>query len=363
MSAVLRLGIDLVERGWIPDPITRHFMRRLCADRLRDPLQTTDPDRVLSRERFLKSLYTGPIAPVPELANQQHYELPAEFFETVLGPHRKYSCCLYADDQATLAQAEVASLEQTCERAELCNGQQVLELGCGWGSLSLWMAEHDPDSIITAVSNSSSQKMFIEAEAHRRNLKNLRVITADMNGFSPPYQSYDRIISVEMFEHMRNYAALLQRIAGWLRSDGKLFVHIFCHRELIYPFETGGSANWMGKYFFTGGVMPSADLLTWFPQSLRVSRQWTWGGQHYQRTAEDWLANLDAHHHEVLRILSSVYGCREAPRWLQRWRIFFLAVSELFGYADGKEWFVTHYLLEHAAVSGALQDRSCPHLM
>lgn len=363
MFSLLSLGIELVERGWVPDAITRHFMRRLCADRLRDPMQTTEPDRALSRERFLQSLRTGPIAPVPDLANQQHYELPAEFFTTVLGPHRKYSCCYFADEKATLGEAEAAALEQTCTRADLDDGQAILELGCGWGSLSLWMAEHYPASRITAVSNSASQRIFIEAEALRRNLHNLHVITADMNSFAPPHENYDRVVSVEMFEHMRNYAGLLQRIASWLKPDGKLFVHIFCHRTLTYPFETSGSANWMGRYFFTGGVMPSADLLTHFDESLRVARQWEWDGRHYQRTADAWLANLDVHRHEALRILSSVYGDREAPRWFQRWRMFFLAVSELFGYADGKEWFVSHSLLEPTAVRSASRDRSCPHLV
>lgn len=359
MFSLLNLGIELVERGLVPDAVTRHFIRGLCLDRLRDPTQTIDPDRNLARQSFLQSLRSGPIAPVPEKANEQHYELPAEFFAAMLGPHRKYSCCYFEDNDSGLEQAEAAALQLTCERAELEDGQETLELGCGWGSLSLWMAERYPASRITAVSNSASQRAFIEAEARTRSITNLHVITADMNEFAPPHNRYDRVVSVEMFEHMRNYRELLSRISGWLHTRGKLFVHLFCHREFNYPFETGGSENWMGRYFFTGGMMPSANLLTWFDQSLTVTRQWMWNGRHYQRTADAWLANLDERRHEARQLLSAAYGFRDAAHWFNRWRMFLLAVSELFGYADGEEWFVAHYLLEQTAVTQHLQDQPC----
>lgn len=362
MFSLLNLGIELVERGLVPDVATRHFIRRFCADRLRDPTQTTELDINAARQQFLQSLRSGPIAPVPEKANEQHYELPAEFFALMLGPHRKYSCCCFEDNESSLEQAEAAALTLTCERAQLVNGQEILELGCGWGSLSLWMAAHFPASRITAVSNSAAQREFIECEAQNRCLTNLRVITADINVFSPPHAHFDRVVSVEMFEHLRNYQELLSRISSWMHPRGKLFVHHFCHREFSYPFETAGSANWMGRYFFTGGMMPNAQMLTWFDQSLTVKQQWTWNGRHYQRTANAWLANLDARRDEALRILSTAYGPQHAARWFQRWRVFLLAVSELFGYAGGEEWFVVHSLLEPVAATQILETRSCPLL-
>ncbi|MFO0918791.1 MAG: cyclopropane-fatty-acyl-phospholipid synthase family protein [Planctomycetaceae bacterium] len=360
MFAPLNLGIELVERGLVPDAITRGFIRRMCADRLRDPTQTTGFDRDVARHQFLLSLRSGPIAPVPEKANEQHYELPAEFFALMLGPHRKYSCCCFEGDRATLEQAEASALKLTCERAELDNGQDILELGCGWGALSLWMAEHFPASRITAVSNSAPQGAFILSQARARNFVNLSVITADMNEFTPPHNRYDRVVSVEMFEHMRNYEELLRRISSWLNPQGKLFVHHFCHREFNYPYETDGAGNWMGRYFFTGGMMPCADLLNCFDHHLTVKRQWSWNGRHYQRTADAWLANLDGRRDEALRILSTAYGPRQAVRWYHRWRMFLLAVSELFGYAVGNEWFVVHRLLEPVAVTQSLGIRSCP---
>ena len=363
----LSLALEAVERGWIPDAITRSAIRRLCEQRLRD----CDRGNGIANERalqaFVELMRAGPIALVPDKANEQHYELPPEFFTAVLGPRRKYSSCFFPNESASLADAEEAALAITCERAQLADGQDILELGCGWGSLSLWMAERFLHSRITAVSNSAPQRRFIEAEAVARGLTNLRVITADMNDFdvgraSSPSSSqsmsrsgragspsFDRVVSVEMFEHMRNYSKLLERIAGWLRPDGKLFVHIFCHRRFAYPFETDGDANWMGRYFFTGGIMPSENLLRRFDRHLTVTNQWRWNGQHYQRTSEAWLANLDARRHEVLPILESCYGREEARRWFHRWRLFFLAVAELFGYADGEEWFVSHSLLEQTS--------------
>lgn len=346
INQLLQLGIELVERGYSPDALTRPAIRRLCADRLRDPLQTASSDRLKAREQFLATLRAGPIALVPEKANEQHYEVPAEFFATMLGPRRKYSCCYFPEDRSTLAEAEEASLAITCERAELADGQTILELGCGWGSLSLWMAEKYPKSRITAVSNSSSQRQYIESVAASRQLSNLQIITADMNEFSPMKNGFDRVVSVEMFEHMRNYEELLRRIQGWLTQDGKLFVHIFCHRELLYPFETEGSANWMGQHFFTGGIMPNRDLLRSFDQSLRVINHWDWNGTHYQKTADEWLSNLDSNRTEAVKILKSTYGASLGLRWFHRWRMFLLAVSELFGYANGREWFVTHCLLQ-----------------
>lgn len=349
--SVLQFGIDAVERGLVPDIVTRGAMRRLCRERQLEARNATSEPARAAKAKFIESMRSGPLAPVPELANDQHYELPPEFFGQILGARRKYSCCYFPDAGSTLDEAEDAALQITCERAQLADGQDILELGCGWGSLSLWMAEKYPRSRITAVSNSAPQRRYIEATAADRQIQNLRVITADMNHFVPPVAAagaaqFDRVVSVEMFEHMRNYEQLLARIASWLRPDGKLFVHIFCHRDLVYPYETEGASNWMGRYFFTGGIMPSFDLLRHFDRHLRVQEQWKWNGTHYQRTAEAWLANLDANRRQVLPILKQAYGATEARRWLHRWRMFFLAVSELFGYAGGDEWFVTHALLE-----------------
>ena len=343
------LGIAAAESGVVPDAMLRMVMRRLCAQRLRDCEERYA--RINGVAPFFQALTSGPIALVPELANEQHYELPPEFFSVVLGPHRKYSCCLFRDDTSTLADAERAALEETCAHAQLSDGQSVLELGCGWGSLSLWMAERYPRSRITAVSNSAPQRSFIEQEAAERGLANLRVITADMNGFDASQcedgrGGFDRVVSVEMFEHMRNYEALLERVGRWLKPDGRLFVHVFCHRKYLYPFNEDGSTDWMAKHFFSGGLMPSADLFHQFGTQFSVESQWRWNGRHYQQTAEAWLANLDANREAVEEILNGVYGERLGARWVQRWRMFFLAVSELFGYGDGEEWHVIHCRLK-----------------
>jgi len=344
--SLLSLSLDAVERGWVPDVITRAAIRQLCAQRLRgcDRGQKITNSGTISA--LVESMRSGPIAPVPEKSNEQHYELPPEFFAAVLGPHRKYSSCFWPTAEILLAEAEAASLAITCERADLADGQTILELGCGWGSLSLWIAERFRNSRIVAISNSASQRRFIETEAASRRLTNLQIITADMNQFVAEPSHFDRIVSVEMFEHMRNYEQLLEQVASWLKPDGKLFVHHFCHRQFAYPFETEGDANWMGRYFFTGGLMPSENMLRQFDRHLTVVRQWRWSGTNYQRTSEAWLANLDAHRTEVLPILEATYGRDSARRWFYRWRLFFLAVAELFGYAGGSEWFVSHSLLQ-----------------
>ena len=346
--SLMSVGIDAVERGLIPDAITRMAIRRLCGQRLRESHHGSESADAESPEfrALVESMRTGPIASVPEKANEQHYELPPEFFAAILGPHRKYSSCYWPTANASLAEAEAAALGITCQRAELADGQEILELGCGWGSLSLWMAERYRSSRITAVSNSAPQRRFIEAAATLLGLTNLHVITADMNAFAAQPRHFDRVVSVEMFEHMRNYELLLERIESWLRPDGRVFVHHFCHQRLAYPYETDGDANWMGRYFFTGGLMPSEQMLRKFDPHMTVVEQWRWDGTHYQRTSEAWLANLDAHRHTVLPILAATYGRDEARRWFHRWRLFFLAVSELFGYANGTEWFVSHSLLQ-----------------
>lgn len=358
---LLSIAIAAVEQGMAPDRVTRLAIHRLCRQRLRET-EAASFRRSADRANFLKSLYDGPIAHQPEKANEQHYELPAEFFQLLLGPRLKYSCCYWPDGGGSLADAENAALDLTCQRADLQDGQDILELGCGWGSLSMWMAERYPASRVTVVSNSAPQRQFIESTATRLRLTNLRVVTADMNHFAPQRVTgddrFDRIVSVEMFEHMRNYNLLLARVGAWLRPDGKLFVHHFCHRQWSYPFETRGSADWMGRYFFTGGMMPGADLLREFDRNLRVTEEWNWNGLHYQRTAQAWLANLDACRGDALDILKTAYGDKDARRWFGRWRVFLMAVAELFGYGGGEEWFVAHRLLQPSSIPSP-QVRPC----
>ncbi|HEV7280295.1 MAG TPA: cyclopropane-fatty-acyl-phospholipid synthase family protein [Pirellulaceae bacterium] len=347
---LLAWGTEAVERGMVPDAVTRSAIRQLCSKRAEWNARRTVDEREADVRAFVREMTAGPIAPVPDFANRQHYEVPAEFFAAVLGPHRKYSCCEWSGGVQTLEEAERRALETTCRRAELADGQSVLELGCGWGSLSLWMAERYPNSAVTAVSNSHSQRRYIESQARERGLANLSVVTADMNDFAPATSGdFDRVVSVEMFEHMRNYDRLFERISSWLAPDGKLFVHIFCHRTMVYPFETAGEADWMGRHFFTGGIMPSADLVSRFDRCMGLTDQWSWSGEHYRRTAEAWLANFDANARTILPILEKTYGRGDAHRWRNRWRLFFLAVAELFGFRQGTEWYVSHYLLEPVA--------------
>jgi cyclopropane-fatty-acyl-phospholipid synthase len=350
MKNAFAFALRAAEAGWLPDPLLRRGIRNLCRQRLREADRGSCEANREAHERFIADMKAGPIAPLPEKANEQHYELPAEFFARVLGPHRKYSCCFWKAGTTSLEEAEQNALEMTARRAELADGQEVLELGCGWGSLSLWMARHFPQSRITAVSNSHSQRAYIAARAELESLTNLRVITADMNEFAPPGAArFDRVLSVEMFEHMRNYEALLQRIHSWLVPHGKLFVHIFSHRRFAYAFEPAGEDDWMARHFFSGGIMPSDDLPARFQRDLRLVEQWRWSGTHYERTANAWLENLDRRRVDLLPILAGAYGPGEAIYWFHRWRIFFLACAELFGYAQGEEWGVSHYLFERHA--------------
>ncbi len=348
IDAALNSVIDVTERGLLPDNLVRLGIRQLCRQRLGEERRAHAASRN-RRRAFLDEMARSPIALLPDAANEQHYEAPVELFERALGPRLKYSSGYWCTGVTTLAGAEIAALEQTAEHARLADGQDVLELGCGWGSLTLWMGERYPSSRILAVSNSSRQREYILQRAAERGLQNIEVVTADMNGFATT-RRFDRVVSVEMFEHMRNYSALLQRIAGWMRPDAKLFVHIFCHRQHSYPYTTEGSANWLGRYFFTGGMMPAESLLLDVQTHVRVIDQWRWDGTHYEKTANAWLANLDASRNDLMPVLARHYGPSEAARWFGRWRMFFMACAELFGYRQGSEWRVAHYLLEPAGV-------------
>jgi len=343
-------AIDLAERGWIPDPLVRAGIRRLLRHRLAgEARRAPDPDRAL--QGFIQAMVAAELAPVPDMANRQHYEVPAAFFEAVLGRHLKYSSALWPPGVATLDEAEAAMLELTCQRAGLEDGQRVLELGCGWGSLCLWVAERHPRSRVTAVSNSASQGAFVRARAAARGLSNLTVVTADMNRFEPrlePGRGFDRVVSVEMFEHMRNWPELLRRIGGWLAPDGRLFVHVFAHQLYAYPFEVDGDGDWMARHFFTGGIMPAHSLLARIPGPLVEEERWLVPGVHYARTAEAWLARLDADPERAAAALATVLPPAEAALQVRRWRLFFLACAELFGFAGGEEWVVSHCRLRRS---------------
>jgi cyclopropane-fatty-acyl-phospholipid synthase len=322
-----------------PDGITQAAIKFLVARTQRRLCGTTlDADR-----SFAAAMAHYPIAMNVEAANAQHYEIPQEFFALVLGPHRKYSCCLYDDGVATLAAAEERALEVTAWHAALADGQRVLELGCGWGSLSLWMARRYPLSRIVSVSNSSSQRDYIMSVARAEGLANLDVVTADMNGFTPMGR-FDRVVSVEMFEHMSNWRPLLRRMRDCLEPGGKMFVHVFTHARACYRFRSDDKDDWIAQHYFTGGIMPSRGLIRQFPDCFAVEAEWSWSGEHYRRTAAGWLKNFDANADDIAKVLRRVYG-RDARLWQRRWRLFFLATMGLFGHASGEEWGVNHYRL------------------
>jgi cyclopropane-fatty-acyl-phospholipid synthase len=335
--------ISLIERGWVPDSLIRTGIRQLLRKRLSD--EKNNFKKKDHFNSFVGTLCSRPIAVDTSKANDQHYELPPSFFNLILGKYNKYSSCYWGDGATSLDEAEASSLKITCERAELSDDMDILELGCGWGSLSLWIAEKYPKSRVTSISNSNQQREFINRAAKLKNLNNLTVVTCDMNSFNAETK-FDRVVSVEMFEHMQNYERLMENISSWLKINGKLFVHIFCHQRFAYFFSTEGSDNWMGRYFFTGGLMPSEDLLLKFQKNISLDNQWRWNGCHYKLTSNAWLKNMDREKINILPILEKVYGRNERNIWFQRWRIFFMACAELFGYNSGNQWLVAHYLFK-----------------
>jgi cyclopropane-fatty-acyl-phospholipid synthase len=334
--------IDAFEGAPLPDLVRKTAIELLVANARRQHAAAAPG----AEARFAAEMDAHPIAEHTDAANAQHYELPAPFFQLCLGRQLKYSSCLYPTPATTLDEAEEHALAETAAHAGLADGQRILELGCGWGSLSLWMAKSYPAARITAVSNSASQRAFILARAQERGLGNLEVVTCDMNVFDTD-ERFDRIVSVEMFEHMANWRGLLAKARGWVKPDGRLFVHVFTHRTTPYRFDLNDEADWIGKYFFSGGVMPSHGLIGHFPDLFTLEQDWRWSGLHYQRTALDWLANYDRNLPQIRPVLEEVYG-RDATLWHRRWRLFYLATAGLFGHRGGNEWGVSHYRLKPA---------------
>jgi cyclopropane-fatty-acyl-phospholipid synthase len=330
----------LLEKNRIPDFLIRIGIRRLLKQRLQD-----EETQKQNLPKLVEELKNSPIAVETKAANEQHYEVPTEFYQYCLGPHLKYSSGYWKDGVKDIETSERDMLELTCERAQLQNGQEVLELGCGWGSLSLFMSAKFPQSNFTVVSNSGTQKIYIDEQAKQRGIKNLAVITADINQFNID-KRFDRVVSVEMFEHLRNYKLLFNKIASWMKADAKMFVHIFTHKEYAYKFEVKDESDWISKYFFTGGIMPSNDLFSYFNDDLKIVDQWIVNGMHYSKTSEAWLDNMDSHKQQIMPLFEKTYGKENALKWWVYWRIFYMACAELWGYNKGNEWMVCHYLFE-----------------
>lgn len=343
-----------IEQGLVPDPIIRFGIRSLLKQRLKEMQSQEASAQDNFAQVHANLLRQSPLAIMTKQANEQHYEVPTEFYELCLGQHKKYSSCYWEDDMTELEQAEQKALDISIERAEIKDGMRILELGCGWGSLSLELARRFPNSSITAVSNSATQRQFIESQAEKYGYKNLTILTRDLGkeeNYNFGSEKFDRVMSIEMMEHIRNYEKFFALVSRNMSPDAKMFVHIFTHKKTPYFFETEGADNWMGKYFFSGGQMPARDLFDHFSQDLKVEKKWDWSGTHYQKTLEAWLQKMDQNEDKVYELFAKAYGHHQATVWVNRWRVFYMACSELFGFNNGEEWAVTHYLLSPKANS------------
>ena len=333
----------LLDKDLIPDFLLRIGIRRLLKQRLKDEKKENKEAQQKHLLNLVEELKNSPIAIETKAANEQHYEVPTQFYQYCLGKHLKYSSGFWKEGVKDIDTSEKDMLDITCERAELQNGQEVLELGCGWGSLSLFMSAKFPKSNFTVVSNSRTQKIYIDEQAKLRRINNLTVLTIDINNFNID-KKFDRVVSVEMFEHLRNYKLLFNKIASLLKDDGKMFVHVFTHKTYAYKFEVIDDTDWMSKYFFTGGIMPSNDLFSYFNDDLKIVDQWIVNGTHYSKTSEAWRQNMDKHKTEIIPLFEKTYGKENATKWWVYWRIFYMACAELWGYDKGNEWMVVHYL-------------------
>jgi len=333
-----------LKKNVLPDAVVRYGIRSQLADRLRDENKGSVEANIKRKLEFVKELKSLAIAINQQDANKQHYEVPAEFYNLVLGKNRKYSSCLFSSTANTLDDAEDAMLNLYVERARLQDGMDILDLGCGWGSVALFISAKFPNARVTGLSNSNSQREFIMEEAKKRGIKNLNIITGDVAVFQTDLK-FDRVLSIEMFEHMKNYEKLLEKVSSWLKPSGLIFIHIFAHKEFPYHFETDGS-SWMAEHFFTGGTMPSDDLLLYFQKNVSLIDHWIVDGKHYARTNEEWLLKFDRKITQIREIFAKTYGVDQVTKWIVYWRAFFLACAELFAYNNGQEWFVSHYLFE-----------------
>jgi cyclopropane-fatty-acyl-phospholipid synthase len=336
----------LLETGLVPDLLVRFGIRRLLSQRLREGRGVNQEDQQRAVMDWVAELRRSKVAVETDAANEQHYEVPAVFYEHVLGPRLKYSSGLWGPGTSTLAEAEIAMLQLVEQRAGIEDGMDILDLGCGWGSLSLWLAERFPNANIVGLSNSASQREFIMGRAKQRGLGNLDIVTRNATSFdgSEFEGRFDRVCSIEMMEHVRNYDSLLAAVARTMRADARFFVHIFTHRDFAYPYDDqGGQRGWMARHFFTGGQMPSDHLLLYFQDRLKIEEHWRVDGTHYGKTADAWLDNMDQAHDVLRPAFDAMYGKDAKQMWVY-WRVFFMACAELWNYAKGSEWFVSHYL-------------------